>query len=167
MAILQYNVMMPSHHNFLVGSNITSFFAIGDFLTKDDFYLVGWHEPNGRIVISGKIYASNGNKLIEVQNTQLVFNFNELFELKTVGDDMVEVIDKKGIRIFFAETGEKILRTGRGQFRGNVTEIQGRFYNKQGRLLAEGTGINLELLGVKAIIGASKSGTLGMVLGCK
>jgi hypothetical protein len=158
--------MLPSHHNFLVGSNITSFFAIGDFLTKDDFYLIGWHEPNGRIVLSGKIHASNGNLLIEIQNTRLVFNSNELFELKTVGDNMVEVVDKKGIRIFYAETGEKTLRTGRGQFRGNVTEIQGRFYNKQGKLVAEGTKIGLELLGVKAVIGATKSGSLGMVLGC-
>jgi hypothetical protein len=158
--------MLPSSHNFLVGSNITSFFAIGDFLTKDDFYLIGWHEPNGRIVLSGKIYASNGNLLVEIENTQLTFNFNELFVLKTVGDNIVEVVDKKGTRIFYAETGEKTLRAGRGQFRGNVTEIQGRFYNKQGKLLAEGTKIGLELIGVKAVIGATKAGSLGMVLGC-
>lgn len=166
MATLQYNLMMPSFHNFIVGSNITNFFAIGDFLSKDDFYLIGWHEPNGRIVLSGKIYASNGNLLIEIEDTQLNFNFNDLFQLKTVGDNIVEVVDKKGVRIFCAETTQKTLRTAMGQFTGNITEIRGRFYNKQGTLMAEGTKISLELLHVKAVIGAAKSGSLGMVLSC-
>lgn len=166
MTTLQYNVMMPSSHNFIVGSNITNFFAIGDFLAKDDFYLIGWHEPNGRIVFSGKIYASNGNLLVVIENTQLNFNFNDLFQLKTVGDNIVEVIDKKGIRIFYAETTQKTLMTGIGAFTGNVTDIQGRFYDKQGIVAADGTKSDLKLLHVKAIIGADKSGSLGMVLGC-
>jgi hypothetical protein len=158
--------MMLGLHNFIVGSNITSLFAVGDFLAKDDFYLIGWHEPDGRIVLSGKIYASNGNPLIEIENTQLSFNFNDLFQLKTVGDNTVEVVDKKGVKIFYAETVQKTLRTAIGQFSGNVTEIQGKFYDKQGTLRAEGTRSSLELRGVKAIIGATKSGSLGMVLGC-
>jgi hypothetical protein len=156
---------MSGAHNFIVGSNITNFFAIGDFLSRDDFYLIGWHEPNGRIVLSGKLYASNGNLLVIIENTQLTFNFDNLFLLKTVGDNIVEIIDKKGTRIFYAATTQKNLMTRAGVFSGNITEMEGKFYNKNGLLVAEGTKNDLKL-NVKAIIGGSSSGSLGIVVGC-
>jgi hypothetical protein len=86
--------------------------------------------------------------------------------LKTIGDNIVEIIDNKGTKIFYAATTQKALITRAGVFTGNVTEMEGKFYNKNGVIVAEGTKSDLKLLNVKAIIGGARSGSLGIVLGC-
>lgn len=161
--------MFSGRYNYLVASNITNFFAIGEFLKKDDFYLIGYHKPDGKIALLGNIFASNGNQLCTIENNFKLTSLNpeHLFMWRTLEDTEIELIDKAGMRVLYAKTTyHPQVQTNRGIIATNVTELTGEFYNKNGELIARGTKNELVLKETKGVFGATKSGSLGMVLAC-
>ena len=165
MTELRFNQLMAGPYNFAVGSNLTNFFAIGEFMKKDDFYMIGLHERDGRVIINASVYASNGKLLFTLKNSQLDYNYENLFMEKTT-DNSIEVVDKKGIRIFYAETNRRKVRTFAGPIETSLTELHGKFYSKSAVLVADGSKFGLVLHNVKAVMGATKTGSLGIVIGC-
>src|SRR3990170_6883267 len=169
MNLLSFNVLFADTYNYLVGSNITNFFALGEFLKKDDFYLIGYHKPGGKIAVSGNIFASNGNQLCTIDGNFELQSLNpeNLLVWKTLANDEIELIDNAGMRVLYARTNyHPKVQTDRGVIATNVTELIGEFYNKKGKLVAKGTQDRLELFLTKGVFGASKSGSLGMVMDC-
>ena len=157
---------MSGRYNYVVGSNVTNFFAIGDFLKKDDFYLTGYHQPNGKIIVSGKVFSSTGKALCTLEDKELVsLDANNVLVWKTIEDNELEIIDKEGVRIFHAKTIYKKVPTAQGFLETNITELIGDFYDKKGGLVATGSKDELYLQQVKGIFGATKSGSLGIVIG--
>jgi uncharacterized protein YegP (UPF0339 family) len=170
MTELRFNRVFPSRYNFLVGSNLTNFFAIGEFVKKDDFYMVGLHQQDGSILINTNLYASTGKLLFALENGRFNYNWENSFMYKTTEDskhgiDSVEVTDNKMVPIYAKRTFRPVL-TGQGPIEISVTEILGKFYNKSAELVAEGSREQLILHKTKSIIGAAKTGSLGFVLGC-
>lgn len=170
MSTLAFNSSFPGKNNFLVGSNLTTFFSIGDFLEKKDFYIIGWHDANGEFFISAKILTSEGKPLIELKNNQLTYNFENSFMLETVEDrhgtlESMKITDKTIIPIYAQKNFQQLNIDGQKKT-VNVTEIHGRFHNNSGELKATGTKHGLILHNVKSVVGATKSGSLGMVLYC-
>lgn len=164
--------MMAGSHNFLVSSNLTNFFAIGDFLNQDDFYAIGWHRKDGSFVIDANVFTSDGKRLFSLKNGKIDFNFENSQQLNTVDDPKrgfhsVEVVDKNGVRILYAQTlKRRIAITSGDTIETTVAEIHGEFYDKSGNLVAIGTDNGLTLHNVKAVMGATKTGSLGAVNGC-
>lgn len=169
---LQFNVMMPSSHNFLVSSNLTNFFAIGDFMNQEDFYAIGWYKKDGSFVIDTKVYTSDGKLLFSLKNMKVTLEGENFQQLNTVDDakrdfHSVEVIDKSGVKILYTERVKRKIPTTLGRIIETiVTEIYGDFYSKTSRLVAKGTKNGLILHNVKAVMGATKTGSLGIVIGC-
>ena len=86
---------------------------------------------------------------------------------RTLEDTEIELIDKAGMRVLYAKTTyHPQVQTNRGIIATNVTELTGEFYNKNGELIARGTKNELVLKETKGVFGATKSGSLGMVLAC-
>ena len=172
MTQLRFNTMMPSSHNFLVSSNLTNFFAVGDFMNQNDFYAIGWYRKDGSFVIDTNVFISDGKRLFSLKNGKIDYNFENSQQLNTVDDakrgfHSVEVVDKNGVQILYAEIAKrKIVTTSGKTIETTVTEIHGKFYDKSGRLVAVGTENGLTLHNVKAVMGATKTGSLGMVIGC-
>ena len=170
MSKLAFNKLFSGKHNFLVGSNLTTFFAIGDFMEKEDFYMMGWHNTNGDFVINAKIFTSEGKPLFELENNELTYNYENSFMLETIEDkqgilDSMKITDKKIIPIYAQKTHQELTIDGNKSM-NNVTEILGRFHNKSGELVAIGSKNGMTLNKIKSVMGATKSGSFGIVMGC-
>ena len=68
MAHLKSNTVFPAEHNFFVGGNLFSFFAIGDFMKQDDFYAIGYFKKDGSFVLVAKLYASDGGLIASIKD---------------------------------------------------------------------------------------------------
>ena len=170
MTELKFNILYVGNFNFLVGSNITNFFAIGDFMKKEDFYMIGWHEANGSIVMNAKVFSSDGKPLFELENNHFTYNYNSLFTEETISDRQgvlhsLKVTDRQIIPIY-AQTNHRKVKTNRGLIATNVTEINGEFHNKSGELVVTSSKNGMIIHNLKSVFGASKTGGLGMNLGC-
>lgn len=100
----QFNVFAPLGPNcFTVGSNLASGFR----LTEDDpqgAYLQGHFGPDGRPVISGKLYDSDGNQFLEIRDSVPVAPNPLFFEvirsartfriLDRYGRELLEVLER-------------------------------------------------------------------------
>lgn len=169
MNLLRFNILLADKYNYLVGSNITNFFALGEFLKKDDFCLIGYHKPSGKIAVSGNIFSSNGNQLCTIDDNFELTSLNpeNLLVWKTLANDEIELIDNAGMRVLYAKTKYiPRVQTVRGVIATNVTELIGEFYNKKGKIVAKGTQDRLELFLTKGVFGISMSGSLGLVMNC-
>ena len=169
MATLSFNFLYPGKSNFMVSSNLTSFFAIGDFLEKKDFYIIGWHNVDGDFLIDAKILTSDGEPLIGLICNQLTNDSKSSFIIETVEDvhgtlESMRVTDKKIVPISAQKNVQQLNIQGQKKT-VNVTEIHGTFHSISGELTATGTKNGL-ILHTKSVIGATKSGALGLVLGC-
>ena len=101
-------------------------------MKKDDFYLIGYHKPDGKIAVSGNIFASNGNLLCIIEDNFELTSLNpkNLLVWKTLGDNEIELIDHAGMRVLYAKTNYLLkVQTDRGIIATNVTELIGDFYD--------------------------------------
>lgn len=170
MAHLQFNNVLAGPHNFIVGSNLTSFFAIGDFMKQDDFYAIGYFRNDGSFVIDAKLYSSDGSLIASVKDMKVDLKGEMLQQLNTIdkGDfHSVEVIDNNGVKVLYAETSELKIPVAVNRIaRKPIVEIYGELYDKAHQLIATGTKNGLVIHRGKFVIGATKSGSLGIVIGC-
>lgn len=151
--------MMGGKHNFVVGSNVTNFFAIGDFMTQDDFFAIGHFKSNGDFAIDAKLYSSSGDLIATIKDNQVDIKGEKFQQINTVEKDnfhALEVIDTNGIQVLYVEMTEK----------KPIVEITGRLYDKMHREIATGTKNDLIVHNGKMVLGASKSGSMGIVINC-
>jgi hypothetical protein len=150
--------MMPSEHSFKVGGNIVNFFAIGDFAKQDDFFAIGYFRTDGSFVIDAKLYSSNGQLIASIKNNEVDIKGN-LQQLNTIekGDfHSLEVIDAIGTQVLYAEVSDQ----------KPIVEINGKLFDKSHQEIAIGTKEGLVVHKGKAVLGATKRGSLGFVMNC-
>lgn len=132
-------------HNYLIASNITNAFAVGNIGSSDDFFLVGAipEDDSGYPLLTGNILDSEGNVLFRLVKNMLVVNPGGCS--KIYGNQVgYEIYDSAGKLIFKVQTlFEKL--SGLDD-EGWVTTLTGNFYDKSGKLVfAAKSGDNEEL----------------------
>ncbi len=140
----------------MVGSNVTNFFAVGDFMKQDNFYAIGYFKKNGDFAIDSKLYSSDGKLIALVKDNKVDVKGEELQQLNTIEKDnfhSLEVIDCKGKQVLYIEMTDK----------KPTVEITGKLYDKSNKEFATGTKNDLVIHSGKMVLGASKSGSLGIV----
>jgi len=170
MANLQFNNVLAGPRNFIIGSNLTSFFAIGDFMKQDDFYAIAYFKSDGSFVIDANIYSSDGKLIASVKDMKPEVKGENLQQLNAVDKDdfhSLEIIDNNGFKVLYAETSElKIPISVNKIERKPIVEINGELYDKTKQLIATGTKKGLIVHRGQCVMGATKIGALGIVMNC-
>jgi hypothetical protein len=171
MANLQYNNVLAGPRNFIIGSNLTSFFAIGDFMKQNDFYAIAYFKSNGSFVIDANVYSSDGKLIVSVKDMKPEVKGENLQQLNTVdkGDfHSLEIVDCNGTKVLYAETTFLKIPIAVDKFKKgpSIVEINGELYDKSKQLIATGTKKGLIVHRGKCVMGAIKSGALGIVMNC-
>lgn len=171
MANLQFNNVLAGSRNFIIGSNLTGFFAIGDFMKQDDFYAIAYFKSDGSFVIDANIYSSNGKLIASVKDMKPEVKGDNLQQLNTVdkGDfHSLEIIDCTGAKVLYAETTFLKIPIAVDKFKKgpSIVEINGELYDKSKQLIATGTKKGLIVHKGECVMGATKTGMLGIVMNC-
>jgi uncharacterized protein YxjI len=116
-------------HFFNIATNLTSGpFIIGYEEDTKNFYLRGETVKDGP-QISCRIFDSEGCFLFSMDRNRLSPEAEEKFRIKSEANRLV-MIDKKGHTLLKIETRDEAGR--------QVTYIEGKFFDKNGRLAARG-----------------------------
>jgi hypothetical protein len=121
--------LVNAHHNYLVNQILSPGFMLGDPDSKDDLYFLadvvrpGESEPR----IYCRLYDANGAFVLEMEPKSIVMNPLGCFRQSAPG----------GYRIVLP-SGESLLSVQTESFaNGFLTRIQGKFYDRGGKLRIE------------------------------
>ena len=117
-------------HYFNVASNLCQRFKVGYPEEDDNFWLVG-ETYQDKPLVSCRVYDEQGDFLYGLDRNKLSANTPGRFRFMLTKEGWHQVVDDKG---------DKLLRieSRLDQQRNKVTQIFGRFFDKHGRLAAEG-----------------------------
>ena len=136
-----YIFTTPGKKAFLVSSNYTNYLELGQ-RSFTEYYLEA-EIKDGRFVVSGILLDSYGKKVC-------ILNENHLEE---AGSCQISYFPKGGFRVTIE--GKTVLELVLKD--DNTCIIQGKFYDKDGKLVAEGNGSYFLIYHGPAVVG--KSGT--------
>jgi hypothetical protein len=121
--------LISAHHNYLVNQMLTPGFLLGDPDSADDFFFLGdvLLPPGSEPMLSGRLFDERG-----------------LFVLRIAGRDVLEnprgCIRQnlaEGFRIIYA-SGDPLLSVRTESYaNGYLTRIQGKLYDRDGKLRME------------------------------
>jgi len=119
---------------FRIASKLAESFKIGDFEKRENFFMTGRIEK-GEPIISCRLFGPDGLFLCEIEENELLPSSAKIYhKVKTQNGWIVS--DSYNIDILKVET----VTTESGH---KVVNLIGDFYNKQKKLVAEGTSIGV------------------------
>lgn len=145
-----YIFVNPGGKAFLAASNYVNYVELGH-PGSDGFSLVATIE-NDEFVVSAQLYDERGNFVCKVED-------NSVREHSNVE---VHFLPEGGYEIIGPE-GSLVLRLALAGEHGEVCILQGKFYDEQGELVAEGSEEDLLIYKPPAVLGKSGSAR-GIVL---
>ncbi len=137
MSRLSENTVFGYRDNvYLIGSNVSGDFVVGNIGADDDFFLIAARPPfeSNYPIITGNFLDSEGNILFKLVQNVLVVNPGHCSKVKS---------DRIGYEIY--DSDENLILRVRTEFKNLpgqtaelwVTTIEGRFYDKNGELVVE------------------------------
>jgi hypothetical protein len=121
--------LVSAHHNYLVNQVLSPGFLVGNPDSKDDFYFLADVVPPGESEprIYSRLYDAQGAFLLEMEPKKIVQNPFRCVRQSFPG----------GSRIVFP-SGESLLTVQTESFaNGYLTRIQGKLYDRKGKLRIE------------------------------
>lgn len=121
--------LISAHHNYLVNDMLSPGFLLGDPDSEEDFWFLADVVPPGENLarISGTLFDGQGEFLVEVRGNRLVRNPRGCALQSFPG----------GFRVLYP-SGETLLNVVTQVFtNGYLTRIQGKLFDKAGKLRAE------------------------------
>lgn len=131
--------LISAHHNYLVNEMLAAGFALGDPNSEYDFWLLAEIVPPGETSarLSGRLFDRQGEFILEIRKGEIVQNPGRCVLQNFSG----------GLRVLHP-SGDVLLSLSTQPFtNGYMTRIQGKFYDKSGRLRAEPSHDGIKIYG--------------------
>jgi hypothetical protein len=121
--------LISAYHNYLVNRMLTPGFVLGDPDSVDDFFFVAdvLLPPGSEPVMSGRLFDERGVFVVRIAGQEALENPGGCVLQKLAG----------GFRILYS-SGEPLLSVHTEAFaNGYLTRIQGKLYDRDGRIRVE------------------------------
>jgi hypothetical protein len=136
--------LISAHHNYLVNQMLTPGFLLGDSDSDDEFFFLGdVLTPPGSVPrLYGRLFDDRGVFVLRFANEQIIENPGGCMRQNLTG----------GFRILYP-SGESLLAVQTETFaNGYLTRIQGKLYDKEGKIRMESLYDSVRVFGEKALV---------------
>jgi hypothetical protein len=135
--------LISAHHNYLVNQMLTPGFVLGDPDSADDFFFLGdvLLPPGSEPMVRGRLFDERGVFVMRIAGQEVLENPGGCVLQKLAG----------GFRIFYS-SGEPLLSVHTEAFaNGYLTRIQGKLYDRDGKIRMEPTYDSARVFGEKTL----------------